>query len=110
LGYNGFPRGVEDRATRLKNQDLKLEMIVHAEQNALRIAGRGAFAGTIYVSGKPVCARCAGLIIQAGIKRVVATNPNKVSKSSDWRETGIIAVQMLREAKVRVDFFRHRLS
>ena len=42
LGYNGFPRGVEDRASRLKNQELKLEMIVHAEQNALRIAGRGA--------------------------------------------------------------------
>ena len=104
LGYNGFPRGVEDRASRLKNQELKLEMIVHAEQNALRIAGRGAQGGTIHVSGKPVCARCAGLIIQAGIKRVVASNPNAGDKNSKWHPTGMIALSMLREAKVRVNF------
>lgn len=104
LGYNGFPRGVEDRASRLTNQKLKLEMIVHAEQNALRIAGRGAHGGTIYVSGKPVCARCAGLIIQAGIKRVVAAHPNTVDEDSKWHQTGKIALSMLREAKVRVSF------
>ena len=35
IGYNGFPMGVEDSAERLEDQDTKLELIVHAEQNAL---------------------------------------------------------------------------
>src|SRR5262245_56317864 len=42
LGYNGFPIGVEDRAERLEDPDIKLDMVVHAEQNALLIAGPAA--------------------------------------------------------------------
>lgn len=111
LGYNGFPRGVEDRADRLKNQDLKLEMIVHAEQNALRIAGSRAHGGTIYVWGKPICARCAGLIIQGGIIRVVAISPTAGDSKSKWFETGKIAIEMLREANIRINFIdESRLS
>ena len=30
LGYNGFPRGVEDTPERLENRELKYKMIVHA--------------------------------------------------------------------------------
>ncbi|SRR6266508_1081541 len=69
VGYNGFPSGVEDSAERLTNQRIKLDMVVHAEQNALVIAAQNARGGTIYVRGKPICSRCAGLIIQAGIAR-----------------------------------------
>lgn len=105
VGYNGFPMGVEDSAERLENSDIKLELIVHAEQNAIIAAGARADGATIFVWGKPVCARCAGSIIQAGIKRVVALSPDSVEKESKWHLTGQYALQMFSEAGIEVDFY-----
>jgi dCMP deaminase len=105
LGYNGFPMGVEDSIERLGDKETKLELIVHAEQNALIAAGSKANGATIYVWGKPVCARCAGSIIQAGIKRVVALSPDSVDESSTWHKTGKLSIEMFKEAGVQVDFF-----
>jgi dCMP deaminase len=102
LGYNGFPAGVEDSAERLEDPDIKLGMIIHAEQNALLIAGRAAEGGTLFVWGKPVCSPCAGLIIQAGITRVVAEDP-EADETSKWCEPGKRAIAMLREAGIQVD-------
>ena len=101
-GFNGFPAEVEDLDERLKDQAKKLEMIVHAEQNALIVAGKSAEGATIYVHGKPVCATCAGAIIQAQIKRVVGPNPHEVplKPKSKWRKSGIFAYQMFTEAHV----------
>ena len=103
LGYNGFPKGVENSVERLENNDIKQEMVIHAEQNALIIAGSKAENATIYVWGKPVCSRCAVIIIQSGIKRVVASNPDS-DKKSKWDETGQRAIQMFNEAGIQVDF------
>ena len=105
VGYNGFPMGVEDSVDRLENTDTKLQFIVHAEQNAIIAAGSRSEGATLYVWGKPVCARCAGSIIQAGIKRVVALSPQSGEPDSKWRETGMYAHQMFTEAGVEVDFF-----
>lgn len=105
LGYNGLPMGVEDSIERLGNKEIKLELIVHAEQNALIAAGSKANGATIYVWGKPVCARCAGAIIQAGIKRVVALSPDSVDESSTWHKTGKLSIEMFKEVGIQVDFF-----
>jgi dCMP deaminase len=105
IGYNGFPMGVEDSAERLGDKAIKLELVVHAEQNALIAAGSRTTGSTIYVWGKPICARCAGPIIQAGVKRVVALSPDSVSPESNCYETGKIAYQMFIEAGIQVDFY-----
>lgn len=105
IGYNGFPMGVEDSAERLGDNDVKQELVVHAEQNAIIAAGSRTQGGTIYVWGKPVCARCAGSIIQTGIKRVVAWSPESVGTKSKWYKTGTYAQQMFEEANVQVDFY-----
>jgi dCMP deaminase len=98
VGYNGFPRQVEDSQERLQDQDTKLDMIIHAEANAITIAGRGAVGGEIFVYGKPVCAQCAGLIIQSGIRRVVAEKPLEGTRSK-WDKRGLLAVKILGETK-----------
>ncbi|MEI6745972.1 MAG: dCMP deaminase family protein [Methylococcaceae bacterium] len=103
IGYNGFPMGVEDSAERLTNKDVKLELVVHAEVNALIAAGSRSEGSTIYVWGKPICARCAGPIIQAGVKRVVALKP--VDSDSKWDDSGKYAHQMFEEAGITVDFY-----
>lgn len=99
LGYNGFPRNVEDSAERLEG-DLKNEMVVHAEENAILIAGPQCSGGTMYVVGKPVCSRCSGVIIQARIKIVIAAQPKK-GTTSKWDKSGFIAQQMFSEANVK---------
>lgn len=106
LGYNGFPAGIEDDK-RLDNRDLKLDMITHAEQNALLIAGSRAKGASLYVWGKPICARCAVLIIQAGIERIIATNPeDEIDKNSAWYESGVLAVKMFREVNMEMTFYQ----
>jgi dCMP deaminase len=105
IGYNGFPMGVEDSAERLEDLETKLELVVHAEQNALIAAGSRTMGSTLFVWGKPVCARCAGSIIQAGVKRVVALNPDSVNAESKWHKTGKVAQQIFLEAGVEVDFY-----
>ena len=38
VGFNGLPMGVEDTAERLNVRELKYELIVHAEANAILTA------------------------------------------------------------------------
>ncbi|MDH7796465.1 MULTISPECIES: dCMP deaminase family protein [unclassified Beijerinckia] len=72
LGYNGFPRKVADTPERLNNRDEKYKLVVHAEANAI-VNATGPLDGcTLYVWPFMPCSGCAGLIAQAGIKRVVS--------------------------------------
>ena len=103
IGYNGFPMGVEDSAERLEDKEIKLELVVHAEVNALIAAGSRASGSTVYVWGKPICARCAGPIIQAGVKRIVALGPEDTD--SHWDKSGKSAHEMFLEAGIIVDFY-----
>lgn len=105
IGYNGFPMGVEDSGERLENKDVKLEFVVHAEINAIIAAGERAEGATIYVWGKPICARCAGPIIQAGIRRVVALAAGDTD--SKWDISGKTAHQMFLESGIDVDFYSY---
>lgn len=103
IGYNGFPMGVEDSAERLTDKEVKLELVVHAEVNALIAAGSRAEGSILYVWGKPICARCAGPIIQAGVKRVVALAPGDTE--SNWDKSGKTARDMFMEAGIAIDFY-----
>ena len=103
IGYNGFPMGVTDTVERLHDQDTKLEYVVHAEVNAIVAAGSRANGSTVYVWGKPICARCAGPIIQSGVKRVVALEPG--TSDDKWDVSGRFAHKMFLEAGVKVDFY-----
>ena len=99
VGYNGFPKLVEDSAERYSDVEIKLEMVVHAEENAILGAGVRARGGTAYVFGKPVCARCAGSLIQAGIVRVIAAEPTE-GTDSKWDRSGLLGKRMLQESNV----------
>ena len=102
MGFNGFPAGVEDNRERLDDRDTKYEMVVHAEQNALMFAGDRAEGCTLYVHPLPPCARCAVMIIQAGIKRVVCDQPD--FDHQRWGEAAKIADTLFREAGLGVNY------
>ncbi len=72
-GYNGFPSGVDDDVPERHERPLKYSWTIHAEENAIVFAARYGIAcdgASIYTTLYP-CSRCAGTIIQAGIKEVI---------------------------------------
>lgn len=71
-GYNGPPRGTDDRA--VTDREIKLLRTLHAEENAILFAGRRLHGCTLYATHPP-CAHCAAVIIQAGIRTVFSTPP-----------------------------------
>ena len=102
MGFNGFPAGVDDSEDRLGTRAIKYEMVVHAEANALLFAGPAAEGCTLYVTPLPPCARCAVLIIQAGINRVVCPLPDKTKEP--WATQSRISETMFGEAGVQLDY------
>ena len=104
-GFNGFPRGVEDTEERLNSKPIKLAMVVHAEANAVAAAARNGHSlkgGIVYVT-QPVCSQCAALLIQAGVKKVIALqDPTPQPEHEQSRQ---LAVQMFIEAYVELDVF-----
>lgn len=107
VGYNGFPRGIEDSAFRLSDRALKYQLVIHAEMNAILNAKEPLRGYTIYVwppsFHSPSCNRCAAHIIQAGIRAVVGFVADKDNPLAlRWEEVNIISKGMLGEAKVIV--------
>lgn len=70
VGYNGFPRGVVDTEARYDDREVKYQLVVHAEANAILSAGESVKGMTLYGTLYPCC-ECAKLIIQSGIRTVI---------------------------------------
>jgi len=104
-GYNGLPRGVEDRSDRLNARPLKHAMVRHAEQNALSFA-TGSCEGTTLVCTHPCCSQCAAAIIQAGVAHVLY--PEGHDLPGDWRANIKLANEMFEEARVQVHIFERQ--
>lgn len=99
-GYNGYPPGVDDDAATLNVREEKYPRVLHAEVNAILRAHRDLYGHTIYVYPLPPCARCAGVIIQAGIKRVVSVIPSDIKLTERWEKENAIAMEMFSKADV----------
>ena len=95
VGYNGFPRGVEDVYT---TRDAKLLRTVHAEANAILAAQESLRGYTLYVTPLHPCANCAAFIIQSGIKEV---HYRIGIRGSAWLEHYEAMKEMFEQAKVK---------
>tara|TARA_Y100000033_G_scaffold22598_1_gene21339 strand:+ start:66 stop:524 length:459 start_codon:yes stop_codon:yes gene_type:complete len=100
MGYNGFPRLIEDDLNRLIDREVKYEMTVHAEQNAVITAalhGISTAGSTAYVTFSP-CSRCAAVLINAGISTVVVSAADDIP--SRWLKNFQLAAELLNEAGI----------
>jgi len=99
MGYNGFPRRVDDNIDSRHERPTKYLFTAHAEENCI---SQAAYMGVsldgcrIYVSWLP-CAKCSRAIIQAGISEIVTDN---VEVPQRWKEEFIVSLKMLDEAGV----------
>jgi dCMP deaminase len=104
LGYNGFPRSVDDDLKRYMDRSAKYLFVVHAEINALLSSHEGLMGYTLYSYPMMPCAQCAAAIIQAGIGRVVYHIPADKKLSERWAAEQRVSTQMFLEAGVALDF------
>jgi len=58
VGFNGFPRGVADTEARLCDRGEKLDLIVHAEINALSVAHESLSGYSVLRSASALRAMC----------------------------------------------------
>jgi dCMP deaminase len=100
VGYNGFPQKIEDDE-RLYDRDTKYKIIVHGEINAILFANRSLKGCTLYTIPFEPCPRCAGLIIQSGIKRVVSL----VNTIDRWEEDFKITRHLFKEANIVMEYY-----
>ena len=97
-GFNGLPRGVADAPERME-RPAKYLWTSHAEENLVATAARARLAGTtVYVTHLP-CARCARMLIQAGVIKVIYDG----GATSMPQEEFDVAMQMFHEAGVAVE-------
>lgn len=96
VGYNGFPRGVDDTYT---TRDDKLLRTVHAEMNAILSATERLDGCSVYVYPLCPCANCAAAIIQSGITTVVhpAMKPRP-----EWEASFMATADMFAQAGVKM--------
>ena len=99
LGFNGFPRGIDDDPSRLEDRETKYKLVLHAEENALLFAQRSLDGCTIYTWPFPPCTHCALLIIQSGIKTIVAPTLRGELKER-WGKQVAEAKKLFKEARV----------
>lgn len=106
IGYNGFPRGVDDNPELYADRSIKYQRVVHAEANAIANCARLGIrmkGATMYTSfGSRCCNECAQLIIQAGIVAVIGEKQEEDFGGGDWCELIDIGREMFQQAGVEL--------
>lgn len=104
LGYNGFPRDVDDGNDKYHERPLKYLMTEHAERNALYNALRSnipVFGCRLYVNYHGCCADCTRGIIQSGISEIITTTVDFPGVGA-WQDSLDAARDMLKQARIQV--------
>lgn len=104
VGYNGFPRGVDDSVSERYERPQKYEFTEHAERNSVYNAvynGVSLKGATIYSTLCP-CTDCCRAIIQTGIIEVITPTPDNASEK--WKESFKVSKEMFDEAGITVKF------
>lgn len=102
LAYNGFPVGIVDTDERLNDRTRKYELIVHAEVNAILFSNKDVRGCTLYTWPFLPCCRCAGIVINSGIRRVCTTAP--LLNHERWGTDFLRTLDMFEEAGVEALF------
>jgi dCMP deaminase len=99
LGFNGFPRGMDDDPKLYADREEKYRRVIHAEINAILCAAGSLEGCTLYTYPIPPCERCAAHILQTGIQAVV-TPPIPPETRQGLAESCVRGRRYLREGGV----------
>jgi len=105
IGWNGFPRNINDYLHERHERPAKYKWTEHAERNAIYNAaanGHPTKNCTMYLPWYP-CADCARAIIQSGITKIVCVEPDW--NDHIWAENFKVVKEMLDESEIEVILF-----
>lgn len=111
---NRFPIRIQETPERLHNRQIKLQMIVHAEQGAILHAarmGKVTYGSTLFCPFY-ACSECAKTIIEARIIRVVG-HAQLMAIARDhnvWRQSIVTGFEMMIEAGVELCLYDGHLG
>lgn len=103
IGYNGFPRGVNDDPSRYADRSLKHSFVLHAERNALDNAFTDVRGASLYVTHFP-CNECAKGIVQKGIKKLFSPKPDPSKQYIQDLTNHTATLVMLTECCVEINY------
>lgn len=102
LGYNGFPRDMNDDPELYENREVKYSRVIHCEHNAILNARRDLRGWTLYTWPFQPCDKCSLIVIQVGIGRVVAPVATE-DQMSRWGKAFRISRDNFEEGGVYLD-------
>lgn len=102
MGFNGFPRGIDETVAIRWQRPTKYAYIVHAEENGICNACRRGtpLEGAIAVVTKYPCSACAKSLIQVGISTLITAAPDL--QHPKWGEEARFSVEMFAEAGIKL--------
>ncbi len=102
IGYNGFPRGVDETISKRWERPIKYSFVEHSERNCLYNACRSGTCtnNSIAITTLFPCCDCCRALIQAGVKTIITQIPDYTNER--WGTDFKISKIMLDEANVDV--------
>lgn len=108
VGYNSFPRWLDDTKKERQEKPEKYFWFEHAERNAIynaTLMGVSLNDCRMYTNGVP-CMDCARGVIQSGITEVIFHEKWYNDNEPKWKESCSKAYEMLTEAGIRVRAYK----
>lgn len=108
MGYNGFPRNIDEGQEQRWEKPEKYFWVEHSERNAIYNASRHGtpLNNSICVSTYYPCSDCTRALIQVGVKTLVTKEPDSLSEK--WYKEHQRSMIMLGEARVSVIVLQKR--
>ena len=107
VGYNSFPRGLNDDAPERQLRPEKYFWFEHAERNAIynaTLMGVSLDDCRMYTNGIP-CMDCARAVTQSGINEVIVDKEWDEGNSLKWGEEARRSLEMFDETGVNVRYY-----
>ena len=104
IGFNGFPRDVDDDNDARHDRPEKYAWTEHAERNAIYNAARVGIPTDnciLYTTWFP-CIDCARGVVQSGIKKVITFEPEL--NDPQWGESFSKVLELFDEAGILVEY------
>jgi len=107
VGYNSFPRNIDDDNEERQKRPEKYFWFAHAEANAIvnaALVGIPLKGSRLYTNGVP-CSSCALYIINSGIEEVIVDKYWNERNSELWNEHAKRSITMFKEANVKLRYW-----
>jgi dCMP deaminase len=107
LGYNSFPRGINDNKPERQLKPEKYPWFEHGERNAIynaTLIGASLKGCKMYTNGVP-CTDCGRGVIQSGILEVIVDKEWNEGNSQEDKEDSDKTLQMFGEAGIKVRYW-----